>query len=188
MTQCCPAVSFHILLWSLFLFCLSYHVKECALHPSTSDRKIFCISGAAKRTDSVGSLSPLNASVKLLSGPRTSLIASRVVTSEFFGIRCHFLRFSAKTAQTACCCIENLSTILKVEFQRVGSSWMSMCSGRFKVFCVSFKFLIILFETWKRQTQFFEVWTSMGGLETGSRLKALPAARWRLLPKHGIQV
>ncbi len=107
--------------------------------------------------------SPLRASAKELSGLSSRFTDSSIVISESFGIRYHFFRSSANTAHTACCCSRNLSTISKAESQRVGSSWISLCSGSCNSFCFFFNCRIIFGDLVKADTVFLNLITQTLG-------------------------
>lgn len=133
----------------------------------------------------VASFSPPRASVNSLSVAKTSLTVSIVVMSESLGIGCHFFLSSASTAETACCCSQNRSTMSKVEPQRAGSSWISLCCGSFKEACFSFSILVISLDLEKAE-MVFRSWDRE--LATQSIAMAFLTAKSRLWPKLGIQL
>lgn len=111
----------------LYLISRSFLISVFMLQVSTESVSLSCrcdsifhITGLTE--ESVVSFSLHRASVKVLSGPRTSCTVSSVVMSVSVGIRHHLFLFSAKAAQMACCCSQKRPTISNVEPQRVGSS------------------------------------------------------------------
>ena len=150
---------------------------------SLRQESIFHNSG--KTEERVVCFSPLSASVKWLSGSRTSFSVSRIVISLSFGIRWHFFLSSARTAHRACCCSTNLSTMSYEEFQRVGASCIKLCSGSPSCFC----FVLSCRDSFDDLVKADMVLRSLDrAADTLSMLMALLAARCKLWPKQGIHV